>query len=85
MELIPELFGWIGATLTTVSFVPQAWQILRTRQTAGVSLAMYVIFGIGVLCWMVYGVWLSAWPMIVANIVTLVLVASIIVLKLRHR
>lgn len=84
MELNPEILGWIGATLTTVSFVPQALHILRTRQTAGISLAMYLVFFIGVCCWAAYGFWLGALPIILANVITLVLVALIIVLKLRH-
>jgi MtN3 and saliva related transmembrane protein len=79
-----EWFGYAAAILTTTSFVPQAVMTLRTRNTSGISLAMYVIFTIGVALWLVYGIFLVSWPMILANCVTLVLSVSILLLKLRY-
>jgi len=79
-----EWFGYAAAILTTTSFVPQAVMTLRTRNTAGISLAMYVIFTVGVALWLVYGVYLMSWPMILANTVTLLLSVSILLLKLRY-
>jgi MtN3 and saliva related transmembrane protein len=79
-----EWFGFAAAALTTGSFIPQAIMAIRTRDTRGVSLAMYVIFTIGVMLWLVYGIALESWPMILANTVTLILAASILVLKLRY-
>lgn len=76
---------WIGtaaAVLTTLSFVPQAWHTFRTRDVSGISLGMYSAFTLGVLLWLVYGVMLGAWPVIVANFITLALAACILVMKL---
>ena len=80
-----EWFGYAAAVLTTVSFVPQAVMTIRTRNTSGVSRAMYVIFTIGVALWLAYGIALESWPMILANSVTFVLAATILALKLRYR
>jgi MtN3 and saliva related transmembrane protein len=79
-----EWFGYAAAILTTGSFIPQAIKTLRSRNTAGISLAMYVVFTIGVALWLVYGVYLVSWPMIFANTVTLLLSVSILILKLRY-
>lgn len=79
-----EWFGYLAAILTTGSFVPQAVMIIRSRDTRGISLAMYVIFTIGVALWLVYGIALESWPMILANTVTLGLAATILALKLRY-
>ncbi|HEU4692407.1 MAG TPA: SemiSWEET transporter [Vicinamibacterales bacterium] len=79
-----EWFGFAAAALTTGSFLPQAIMTIRTRNTQGISLAMYVIFTIGVLLWLVYGIALESWPMILANTVTLILASTILVLKLRY-
>jgi MtN3 and saliva related transmembrane protein len=79
-----EWFGYAAAILTTGSFVPQALMTIRTRNTAGISLAMYVIFTIGVALWLAYGIFLVSWPMILANTVTFLLAATILVLKLRY-
>jgi MtN3 and saliva related transmembrane protein len=79
-----EWIGYIAAILTTSSFVPQAVKTLRSRNTSGISLAMYVIFTVGVALWLVYGIFLVSWPMILANSVTLLLSVSILLLKLRY-
>ena len=80
----PEWFGAIAATLTTASFIPQALKTIRTRDTGGISLGMYVAFTIGVAFWFGYGLVLHSWPMIVSNAITFVLAMTILVLKLRH-
>ena len=76
--------GYVGATLTTLSFLPQAIKTIRTRDTRGISLGMYAVFTVGVAFWLGYGIVLHSWPMIVSNIVTFVLSSTILVLKLRH-
>jgi len=78
-----ELVGSLAALLTTLSFVPQVWHTWRTRDVSGISLAMYGAFTLGVALWLVYGWLLGAWPIIVANAVTLSLALSILGMKLR--
>lgn len=79
-----EWVGYVAATLTTVAFVPQAIKTIRSRNTSGISLGMYVVFTLGVAFWFGYGLVLQSWPMIVCNIITFVLSATILVMKLRH-
>ena len=79
-----EWVGYFAAILTTISFVPQVRQIWKTRQTQDISLRMYILFTGGVGLWLVYGVMLSAWPIIIANTVTLILAGTVLFLKLRH-
>ena len=62
-----ELIGLVAALLTTLSFLPQALLTLRTRDVSGISLSMYSAFTLGVGLWLVYGVMLGAWPVIIAN------------------
>lgn len=80
----PEWFGYAAAVLTTLAFVPQALKTIRTRNTASISLTMYVVFSIGVAFWLAYGIALGSWPMILANIVTFALAATILGLKLKY-
>jgi MtN3 and saliva related transmembrane protein len=79
-----EWFGFAAAFLTSVSFIPQAVMTIRSRNTSGISRAMYSMFTIGVALWLVYGIALESWPMIVANTVTLGLASTILALKLRY-
>ena len=78
--------GWIGsaaATLTTVAFIPQAWKIFRSRNTADISLGMYALFTLGVALWLIYGILLAAWPIVIANSITLVIAGAVLVMKLK--
>lgn len=72
-----ELIGYLAATLTTCSFVPQAWHTFRTRDVSGISLGMYSVFTTGVALWLAYGIALQAWPIVVANAITLLLASTI--------
>ena len=78
-----ETIGYVAAALTTLSFAPQAWLVFRTRDVSGVSLGMYAAMVSGVALWLVYGVILGVWPLIIANAVTLALAGTILALKLR--
>ena len=79
-----EWLGYLAATCTTLSFVPQAMHTIRTRDTSGISLGMYVVFTFGIVCWFGYGIFLQSWPMIASNAVTFVVAATILALKLKH-
>jgi MtN3 and saliva related transmembrane protein len=79
-----EWAGYLAATMTTLAFVPQAVKTIRTRDTRSISLGMYVVFTIGIGFWLVYGIALDSMPMILSNIVTFVLSATILGLKLKH-
>ncbi|WP_034388054.1 SemiSWEET transporter [Hellea balneolensis] len=83
--LSPDFIGTIAATLTTLSFLPQAILVLRTRETRGISLGMYSVFTLGVALWIVYGVYLKATPVIAANIVTLCLALCILSVVIQNK
>lgn len=78
-----DLIGYLAAFCTTLAFVPQAWLTWKTRSAHGVSLGMYSIFTFGVFLWLGYGILLHAWPIIIANLITLLLALFILVMKLR--
>jgi MtN3 and saliva related transmembrane protein len=79
------LLGFVAGTLTTLSFLPQVHKAWRTKRCDDLSMGMLLSFGTGVLLWMVYGFFLRAAPIIVANVVTLALIAALIILKARYR
>jgi MtN3 and saliva related transmembrane protein len=80
---LTEAVGYGAAVFTTISFVPQAWLSWKTRRTAGLSVGMYVLFALGVALWLGYGWLIGAWPVIVANAVTLALALFILAVRLR--
>ena len=77
-----DILGYCAAALTTGSFLPQALLTLRTRDVSGISFGMYSAFTAGVALWLVYGVLLGQWPIVVANAVTLCLASTILFVKI---
>jgi MtN3 and saliva related transmembrane protein len=74
----------VAATLTTAAFLPQALHIIRHKDTRAISLHMYVAFAAGVLLWLVFGILIANWPIIISNAITLGLALAIIAMKLKY-
>lgn len=81
---LTDIAGTLAAVLTTASFVPQAWHTFQTKDVRGISLGMYSVFTAGVSMWLLYGILLRAWPIVIANSITLALAAAILVMKLSY-
>jgi MtN3 and saliva related transmembrane protein len=74
-----EIIGLIAAVCTTFSFIPQVMKVWKTKQTKDLSLRMYSIMFIGVLLWLVYGIRIDSLSIMLANVVTAILVGTILV------
>ena len=70
-----------AASLSMISFVPQAWAIIRSRDTSGISLKTYLITVVGFVAWLAYGALLMQWAIIVQNCICLVLSSFILLMK----
>jgi len=79
-----DFLGAVGATLTTLCWLPQAAKIIRDRETRAISLGMTLVFALGVALWLVYGIALADGPLIVASAMELALMTFITTLKLRY-
>ncbi|MGJ8559269.1 MAG: SemiSWEET transporter [Litorimonas sp.] len=82
---IIDILGYIAASLTTLSFLPQAIASVRSGRTDGLSLPMYAMFSAGVALWLAYGLAVQSWPVILANLVTLGFALVILALIIRNR
>lgn len=79
-----ETLGYIAGILTTVAFVPQVMQIYRTKSAKDVSLAMFLLFTVGVALWLAYGIMTNSFPVVAANTVTLMLSFVILYFKWKY-
>lgn len=84
MGIEPEVIGYLAAFCTTISFLPQAYLTLKTRDTESLSLGMYSTFTLGVLLWLLYGLLIENNAIVLANVITFVLSATILVFKIYH-
>jgi len=81
---LASLFGFVAGALTTLSFVPQVIRTFRTKRADDLSAAMLLAFGGGVFLWLTHGILVHSAPIIAANLVTLILVLTITVMKVRY-
>jgi MtN3 and saliva related transmembrane protein len=80
-----DTLGLLAGALTTAAFVPQVIKTWRTRSTHDISVWMFSLFNVGLLLWLVYGVRIGSWPIMVANTVTLALALTILYFKIRYK
>lgn len=80
-----NLLGLLAGTLTTVAFVPQVVKIWQSKSASDISFGMFLIFNLGLVLWLLYGMAIHSIPVIVANAITLVLTGIILVLKIRYK
>ncbi len=77
------VIGYFAAACTTISFVPQALKVHKTRSTTDISFGMFLLMTLGVLFWLFYGVLINSLPIIAANAVTLILSFYILLMKIK--
>ncbi|MCP4646220.1 MAG: hypothetical protein GY852_00605 [bacterium] len=78
------MVGMAAAVLTTVSLLPQLLKAWKTKSTKDISLKMFLIFTVGVVAWLAYGLLLDSLPIIVANVFTLALALGILYCKFKY-
>lgn len=81
----PAIVGYVAAALSVSAFVPQAWKIVKTRQTKDLSKVMWILQVTGFACWIAYGVWLGEAPLIIPNVICFLLSAFILTMRLLPR
>ena len=79
------ILGLIAGALTTIAFLPQLFKTWKSKSAKDVSLETLAIFSFGVLLWLIYGIYLQALPIILANSLTLIFNLIILGLKIKYR
>lgn len=85
MDNYIEYIGFLAAFLTTISTFPQLISTIKTKNVSGVSLKMFITLGIGVAFWLIYGILKNDYPLIIANILTLISVIANVYYIIRYR
>ena len=77
------LIGYFAGFLTTIAFVPQVLKTWKSKSASDLSLGMFLVFSLGVLCWLIYGIFLAEFPIVFWNTVTLILALALLIMKLK--
>ena len=84
-NLLITSIGLLGASLTTFSSLPQVIKIIKTKRTKDISLITYLMLTIGVLSWLLYGVFITDIPLILANLVSIIFILIILIFKIKYK
>jgi MtN3 and saliva related transmembrane protein len=79
----PRIIGLLAGILTTSSLLPQLIRTLKTKSAKDLSLGMFLLFVLGIVCWLTYGIMVGEWPIIAANVITLVMAVILLVCKIK--
>ncbi len=78
------LVGYLAGTLTTFCFLPQLLHTFKTKSVKDLHVGSLILFDVGLFLWLLYGIYLHSWPMILANLITLAFQLSLLMLKFRY-
>ena len=76
------ILGYLAALASMASFMPQAWKIIRTRQTKDISVGMYLLTVAAFALWLAFGTALRQWPLVISNGICLALSLFILAMTL---
>lgn len=85
MHIIGELLGYIAGICTAIVFLPQSIRTLKTKDVKGLSLSTYIIYNIGMLSWIFYGIYLHSVQMIIFNGISFVFASIILYLIITQK
>ncbi|MET3524719.1 SemiSWEET family sugar transporter [Mesorhizobium abyssinicae] len=77
-----SVIGYLAALCSVASYTPQAWKIIKTRDTGSISAPMYAINVVGFALWLAFGILKNEWSLIITNVLILALSAFILVMTL---
>jgi MtN3 and saliva related transmembrane protein len=80
-----EIIGLIAAVLTTSAFLPQVYKTWKTKDVSALSLPMLILFFVGIVLWLIYGVYIESLSMIFANAITIVSAFLLIYFKFKYQ
>ncbi len=80
--MIELVLGYAAATLSTISFAPQAWKVIRSRKTGDISLGMYLLTVGAFALWLAFGILKREWPLVLSNGICLMLSGFILMMKI---
>lgn len=84
MDTIAIAIGFTAGFLTTFAFLPQAVKTIKTKHTKDLSLPMLIMTDAGLICWFTYGTMISSVPVIAANTISIALITTILIMKIKY-
>lgn len=75
--------GYLAAICTTIAFIPQAIKVYKSKHTKDISMGMFLLMNAGLIFWLIYGVIIFSYPIILANAITIIFALYILFMKIK--
>ncbi len=85
MNILAEIIGYIAGICIATCFLPQTLQTIKTKNVKDLSLISYIIYCTGMICWIIYGIYLNSLQMIIFNLISLYFAATILFMIIKYR
>jgi MtN3 and saliva related transmembrane protein len=85
LDVAGEIIGYLAGICTAIVFLPQSIRTIKTKDVRGMSVASYVIYCLGMILWIIYGVYLHSVQMMFFNAVSLFFAAIILYIIVEQR
>lgn len=85
MNILGEFLGYLAGVCTAIAFLPQTLQTIRDKDVRSLSLTSYIIYFIGVISWVLFGVYLHSIQMIIFNLISLFFTSIVLYLIVKNR
>ncbi|MBQ8677424.1 MAG: hypothetical protein IJ529_03010 [Alphaproteobacteria bacterium] len=85
MDIWGEILGYIAGICTAFMFLPQSIQTIKTKNVQGLALSTYIIYNIGMLSWILYGIYLKSVQMVIFNSISFVFSSIILYMIIKKR
>lgn len=80
-----DILGYSAGAITSLTFLPQVIKTWKERSAKDISLMMFLIAALNEIMWVVYGILLNNWIIILTNSVILVMSLTMIYFKLKYK
>ena len=80
-DIIISIIGYIAAVLTTAASLPQIIKTISTKDTQSISLCAIITLWFGIVFWIVFGILLANWVIIISNTISIIQYTALIILK----
>lgn len=85
MDIWGEILGYFAGICTAIVFLPQSIHTVKTKDVRGLVLSTYIIFNVGMLSWILYGIYLKSAQMIIFNSISLVFASIILCMIIQDK
>lgn len=82
--MIANIVGYAAAICMVCGYLPQAIYTIRTRDTEGIAMPTFLLMGAGSLFFVIQGILIANWPLVVTNTITTIACIIITAIKIHN-